>query len=173
MTKPSKEELEKLAPFRPYLDYADAILKALPPVESLDGYTLEFRESGFGDDVYVDDRIGRPISGRWRVNKAICRTSRVFVRTPIPIPKYIPTEYITDNLVQVLGRLECELWDSGETPTMHILTGVDIAYRDEDFNSWDLCSIKEQTVLDAFNRLSDDAKAEACERLEWLKEIVG
>ena len=104
------------------------------------------------------------------------------VRTPLV--KYIQTERITDELIQVLGRLECEARDGYEdweeclilvrvtdkiglaVPKYYVMGGVVVEPAFE-------CRIKEQTIKDAYNRLSDAAKDDACEKLEWLREIEG
>ena len=160
-----REQCIESNPFRPYLPYRGLILASLPPADSLEGYSLRYGCSCSKDEYWngIEWCKGRGSSLR-------------IVRTPLV--KYIQTERITDQLVQVLGRLECQvrggcLISWADRVLLEERADCFIVADSEMRDAWAECRIKEQTVIDALYRLGDYAKADACERIEWLMEIEG
>jgi hypothetical protein len=90
------------------LDNLREIIKAAPPAESLEGYTLEYRIPDICDEYWAGTQRGFWVTKNNNEGPPLL----TLVRTPIIT--YLEGDAITDELIQKHGRLPCEFqWGSG------------------------------------------------------------
>ena len=168
--KEPAEHADPLAAYRKIPGAIEAFAASLPPPEDLEGYRLEWRMPMLSDEWW--DGIA------WRIGVALLMPP-CLVRVPLePEKQYLEGDQITDELLQHLGRLACDVlhgnvWESAELMKVsscdHISTASTIASGGV---ACQHCRIPYDEIRRAYDRLGNDARAEALQAVPVLRDIV-